>query len=92
MKDLTLDALYSSIDSIISENQDVIEQVLFQHTDSSMSAEEVLARMIPNCLSLSVKISVQLTLELLQSHGVFEIDEREIAKIYLKHLSFEKED
>lgn len=92
MNDLTIDALYSSIDNVINENQDMIEQILFQHTDNSMSAEEVIARMIPNCLSLSVKLSVQLTLELLQSHGVFEIDEQEIAKLYLKHLSSEKED
>lgn len=92
MNDLTIDALYSSIDNIINENQDMIEQTLFRNADSSMSAEEVIARMIPNCLSLSVKLSVQLTLELLQSHGLFEIDEREISKLYLKHLSSEKED
>ena len=92
MNDLTIDALYSSIDNIINENQDMIEQTLFRNADSSMSAEEVIARKIPNCLSLSVKLSVQLTLELLQSHGLFEIDEREISKLYLKHLSSEKED
>lgn len=92
MKSLTIEALYSSIDDIIRDNHEEIEDYLFESTDSSMSVEEVVGHLIPRYFSLAVKLSVHLTLEILQSQGTFEIDEREIAKIYLKHLSFEKED
>lgn len=92
MKDLTVKALYASVDKIIKDNQDEITQNIFMNTNNSMKTEEISARITFNCLSLATKLSVQLTLELLQSQGILEIDEREIAKLYLKHLSFEKEE
>ena len=91
MKDLTVEALYSSIDKIIYDNQEGIRKALFAHTDDSMTTEEIVGYVLPNCLSLSVKLSVQLTLEILQSQDILEIDEHEIAKLYLKHLLSEKE-
>lgn len=92
MKDLTVKALYSAIDDIIKENQDEIVKNIFANTNESMTTEEITGYITFNCLSLSMKLSVQVILELLQSWGVLEIDEHEIAKLYLKHISFGKEE
>lgn len=92
MKELTVKALDEMIDQIIKDNKAEITKNMFLGGDDSMSSEEVYALMAVNCLSLSIKLSVQVTLDLLQSQGILEIDEREIAKLYLKHLSSEKED
>lgn len=92
MEDLTAKALYSTIDKIIKGNQEGIVKNLFANTNDSMSTEEITGIITFNCLSLATKLSVQVVLELLQSQGILEIDEREIAKLYLKHLSFEKEE
>lgn len=92
MEDLTVKAFYSMVDDILKENHDEVIKGIFANTNESMKTEEITGYMVFNCLSLSVKISVQVILELLQSKGIFEIDEHEIAKLYLKHLSFEKEE
>lgn len=92
MEDLTTKAFYSLIDDIIKDNKDEIIKNIFANTNESMTTEEITGCLTFNCLSLSVKLSVQVILELLQSKGVLEIDEHEIAKLYLKHLSFEKEE
>ncbi len=92
MEDLTVKALNSIVDKIIKDNQKGITETLFSGGTHEMSKEEVFALMTLNCLSLSMKLSVQVILELLQSHGVLDLDEHEIAKLYLKHLSFEKEE
>ncbi len=67
MNDLTIKALYSSIDEIIKENQEEIIKGMFANTDKSMASEEIMGYMAFNCLSLSMKLSVQVILELLQS-------------------------
>ena len=92
MKELTVKALDEMIDQIIKDNKAEITKNLFLGGNDSMSSEEVYALMAVNCLSLSIKLSVQVVFESLQSQGVLEIDDREIAKLYLKHLSFDKED
>lgn len=92
MEDLTVKAFYSMVDDILKENHDEVIKGIFANTNESMKTEEITGYMVFNCLSLSIKISVQVILELLQSKGIFEIDEHEIAKLYLKHLSFEKEE
>lgn len=92
MKDLTTKALYASVDKIIKDNQDEVIKAMFANTNESMTTEEITGYITFNCLSLATKLSVQVILELLQSQGILEIDEREIAKLYLKHLSFEKEE
>ncbi len=90
MENLTIKALNSMVDKIIKEHQMEIKESLFFGGTEEMSTEEVFALMTVNCLSLSMKLSVQVILDLLQSAGNLQIDEREIAKLYLKHLSFEK--
>lgn len=92
MKDLTVKALEEMIDKIIADNKEVITEKLFLNTNNSMTTEEIVGYMFTNYLSLSMKLSIQATLELLRSQGVLEIDEHEIAKLYLKHLSFGKEE
>lgn len=92
MEDLTVKSLYSLIDDIIEENHNEIVKGIFANTNESMTTEEITGYITFNCLSLATKLSVQVILELLQSKGVLEIDEHEIAKLYLKHLSFEKEE
>lgn len=92
MEDLTVKAFYSLIDDIIKENHDEIVKGISANTNESMTTEEITGYMTFNCLSLATKLSVQVILEILQSKGVLEIDEHEIAKLYLKHLSFEKEE
>ncbi len=92
MKELTAKALEEMVDKIIADNKEAITERLFLNTDHSMKTEEIVGYTLTNCLSLSVKLSVQVTLELLRSQGILEIDEHEIAKLYLKHLSSGKED
>lgn len=92
MKDLTAKALDAMIDKLMADNSEAITENLFLNTDRSMTTEQVVGYALTNCLSLSVKLSVRVIFELLQSQGVLEIDEHEIAKLYLKHLSFEKEE
>ena len=92
MEDLTVKALNSMVDKIIKDNQKEITETLFSGGTNEMSIEKVFALMTLNCLSLSMKLSVQVTLDLLQSAGNLQIDEREIAKLYLKHLSSEREE
>lgn len=92
MEDLTAKALYLAIDNIIKGNKDEIAKNLFAHTDDSMTTEEIVGIITLNSFTLATKLSVQVVLELLQSQGILEIDEREIARLYLKHLSFGKEE
>lgn len=92
MKELTVKALDTMVDKIMTDNMESITERLFLNANDSMTTEQVVGRAITNCLSLSIKLSVQVVFELLQSQGILEIDEHEIAKLYLKHLSFEKEE
>ncbi len=87
MEKLTIKALDKMIDDIIKNNQDEIMESLFSGTNDSMEESKIYSIMIWNCLSLSMKLTSRFLLDLLQSQGVFEIDEREIAKLLLKHLS-----
>lgn len=87
MEKLTVKALDKVIDDIIKNNQDEIMKGLLFGTDDSMETEKICSIMIWNCLSLSIKLTSRFLLDLLQSQGVLEIDEREIAKLLLKHLS-----
>lgn len=92
MEELTVKALNTMIDRIIKDNQEQIMQNLFNGGNYSMTTEEVFSLMTINCLSLSMKLSVQVVFDLLQSQGILEIDDREIAKLFLKHLSFGQEE
>lgn len=87
MENLTIKAINQSVDNMICRNQEDIMNDLFKNTDSSMSAEKINSVMIVNCLSLSVKLSVQAVLGILQESDVLVIDENQIAKLLLKHLS-----
>lgn len=92
IKDLTAKALDAMVDKVIKDNQDEIAEALFSGSTDEMTIGELFSLMTLNCLSLSMKLSVRVTLDLLQSAGNLRIDEREIAKLYLKHLSSEKEE
>lgn len=91
MEKTTIDALSKVIDEILENNQDAIKECLFKGTDDSMSYQDVFAAMMLNCISQTAKISSQVVLGLLQSQGVLQLNEREIAKQLLKQLSSEIE-
>lgn len=86
MNDLTITALNQSITENIKHNKDSISRELFLGADDSMSTEEVTSLMIANCLSLSVKLSVQAVLGLLEDAEILAFDERQMAKLLLKPL------
>lgn len=92
MEKLTVKALDEMIDQIVKDNEKAIRKNILNTADETMTKEEIFSLMVINCLSLSMKLSVQVVFEILQSQGLLEIDEREIARLYLKHLSSEKED
>lgn len=89
MDRLTIQAIDKSIDEMLNKNQTAISQNLFNNTTESMTTEKVTALLVMNCLSLSIKISVQTILNLLQESEILEIDEHQIAKLLLKQLSSE---
>ena len=92
MDELTVKALDSMIENIIKENSSQIKMEILSGGNDLISADEIYSLMTFNCLSLSLKLSVQVVFEILRSQGVLQIDEREIAKLFLKHLSSEKKD
>ena len=92
MEKLTVKALDEMIDQIVKDNEKAIRKNILNTADETMTKEEIFSLMVINCLSLSMKLSVQVVFEILQSQGLLEIDDREIARLYLKHLSSEKED
>lgn len=92
MENLTVKALDKVIDDIIKNNQDEIMESLFSGVSDSMQKEKIYSIMIGNCLSLSMKLTSRFLLDLLESQGVFQIDEREIAKLLLRQLSSEIKD
>ena len=92
MNQITAKAVNESIVQMLQDNQYAILEELTNGVDYNMSTENAYARMIMNCLSLSVKLSSQVVLGLLEEAGVIEIDERELAKLLLKQLSSELHD
>lgn len=80
------------IDKVLADSRDEIAENLLFGADESMTSEQIFSLMLFNSLSLSMKLSVQVIFDLLQSVGNLQIDEREIAKLYLKHLSSQKEE
>lgn len=90
MEKLTISAINTMIDKILDDSKNEITENIFSGTNESMKSEKIFSVMMFNCLSLSMKLSVQVTLDLLQSAGNLQIDEHEIAKLYLKHLSLQK--
>lgn len=91
MERLTVSAIGAMIDKILTDSKDEITENILSGSDESMTSEQIFSVMIFNTLSLSMKLSVQVIFDLLQSVGNLQIDEREIAKLYLKHLSSQKE-
>lgn len=91
MERLTVSAIGAMIDKILSDSKNEITENILSGSDESMASEQIFSVMIFNTLSLSMKLSVQAIFDLLQSVGNLQIDEREIAKLYLKHLSSPKE-
>lgn len=87
MEEITAKALDLLIDETIKENGRQIKESLFANTDESMQRDDLYAVMMMNCLSASVKVSTKLILKVLKDAGVLQIDDREAAKILLKHLS-----
>ncbi len=87
MNNLSIQALNKLIDDELRRNMEEITKNLTVGADDSMSTEEVTGTMISNCLSLSVKISTQLILGLLEEAGVIQIDEKNLSKLFLQHLS-----
>ena len=92
MDKLTAKALNAMIDEIIAEHQEEITESILANTNENMTTEQIVSVMVANSLSLSMKLSVQLILDLLQSQGILQIDDREVAKLFLKHLSSEKDE
>lgn len=92
MDKLTAKALNAMIDEIIAEHQEEITESILANTNENMTTEQIVSVMVANSFSLSMKLSVQLILDLLQSQGILQIDDREVAKLFLKHLSSEKDE
>ena len=86
MEDLTAKALDAMVEKIIKDNQRDIAEALFSGSTDKMSIGELFSLMTMNCLSLSLKLSVNVTLDLLRTVGNVQIDEEELANLYLKHL------
>lgn len=91
MENTTVDALNGMVDNFFQDNQKEITNYLFERLNDSMTTEQILPIMVANCLSLSMKLTSRFLLDLLQSGGVLQIDEREIAKQFLKCLSSDLE-
>ena len=89
MEDLTAKVLDKIIDDIIKNHQNEIAEKILSGADDSMSDQKIYSIMLSNCLSLSMKLTSQFLLELLQSQGILRIDERELQKLLLKMLSSE---
>ena len=87
MEEITVKAFDRLIDEIIKENRDQIAEGLLANTDDTMQRDNLYAAMMLNCVSVSVKVTTQIILEILTESGVIQIDDREAAKILLKHLS-----
>lgn len=87
MKETTIKALNLAVDDMLKHEQSAIEQCIFADLSDDMTQEKIFAKMILNCLSVSVKLSTQAILSLLEDSGVLHLDEREIEKHLLKHLS-----
>lgn len=87
MEEITAKAFDRLIDEIIKENRDQIAEGLIANTDDSMQRDNLYAAMMLNCVSVSVKVTTQIILEILTESGVIQIDDREAAKILLKRLS-----
>lgn len=87
MKETTVRALNLAVDDMLEREQSSIEQCLLADLNDDMTQEKIFAKMILNCLSVSVKLSTQSILSLLEDSGVLHLDEREIEKHLLKHLS-----
>lgn len=87
MEEITVKALDLLIDETIKENSNQVKESLFANTDEFMQRDTLYAVMMTNCLSVSVKVTTQIILEILKDAGVLRIDEREAAKILLKRLS-----
>ena len=86
MEDLTVKALDAMVEKMIKDNQGDIAEALFSGSTDKMSIGELFSLMTMNCLSLSLKLSVKVTLDLLRTVGSVQIDEEELANLYLKHL------
>lgn len=87
MEEITAKAFDWLIDEIIKENRDQIAEGLLANTDDTMQRDNLYAAMMLNCVSVSAKVTTQIILEVLKESGVIQIDDREAAKILLKHLS-----
>lgn len=89
LNDFTATALNQYVTDMIKQNQEAISKELFLGTDDSMSTEKATSFMIANCISLSVRLSVQAILGLLEDAEILALDEHQIAKLFLKPLSSE---
>lgn len=87
MKETTIKALNLAVDDMLKREQSSIQQCILADLNDDMTQEEIFSKMILNCLSVSVKLSTQSILSLLEESGVLRLDEREIEKHLLKHLS-----
>lgn len=87
MKETTVKALNLAVDDMLKREQSSIEQCILSNITDDMTQEKIFAKMILNSLSVSVKLSTQSILSLLEESGVLRLDEREIEKHLLKHLS-----
>ena len=87
MKETTVKALNLAVDDMLKREQSSIEQCILSNITDDMTQEKIFAKMILNSLSVSVKLSTQSILSLLEESGILLLDEREIEKHLLKHLS-----
>lgn len=74
------------VQSIVNDNKDIFEDVLFNGVTSDMDKDRIYAKMILNSLSFSTELAVQIILTLLDDADILAVtsDERLLQKLALK--------
>lgn len=84
MTELAAKAIQQIVEQQFEANPNAVEKSIFAGINSSMTTEEITAKMILNSTHLSVCMAVQITLELLsQTDIVPEFDETQLRKLIL---------
>ena len=87
MEQTTLRAIEASVYDVVRKNHDNIAEKLLNGTTHEMSEQTLTTTMISNCVCVSTALAVQVMLGLLQECQILDIDEHQLAKMLLKHLS-----
>lgn len=87
MNETTIKALNKATENFIKSNNGVIAEKITDGINESDNESIVYAKMLNNCISLSTSLAVQAVMSILEDANVICLDERQIAKLYLKQLS-----